>query len=233
MPLVPPTLGLSRFCPVRPGPLSRLPSPQTGTPARGAGLFGVACPLSGVCFTTGDYYDTGGDLLGLIETLSAGSWTATEAPVPLDAGADPQTQVWEPSCPSQDFVPCPAITSRRMGIPRGYSTRFGMAAGRPAKPQSPTTHRPVNPQAFFTRSRAAAFECVGVGKYTDSSGNTQGLIDFLYYPGGTVTPSKITGLIGNVGDKVSGSGWTKDTSVTLNSVLAPLTLPRPVTLRIR
>ena len=42
----------------------------------------IACPLSGVCFTTGDYYDTGGDLLGLIETLSAGSWTATEDPSP-------------------------------------------------------------------------------------------------------------------------------------------------------
>ncbi|HEY5009725.1 MAG TPA: Ig-like domain-containing protein, partial [Acidimicrobiales bacterium] len=75
-----------------------------------------------------------------------------------------------------------------------------------------TTALPVgNPDsltAVFTPTTGAAF-----------SGSTSNTVQYVVSapgPGGTVTLYKSTALIGNYGDKVSGTGWTHDTSVTLN-----------------
>lgn len=45
----------------------------------------MACESAGACVATADYVDSANQLLPLIETLSGGTWTATQAPLPGDA----------------------------------------------------------------------------------------------------------------------------------------------------
>jgi sugar lactone lactonase YvrE len=61
------------------------PLPPDGSVSTYAFLNDVVCPVAGSCVAVGSYRDTSNDLEGLIETLSAGVWTPTEAPLPLDS----------------------------------------------------------------------------------------------------------------------------------------------------
>jgi hypothetical protein len=45
----------------------------------------LACQAAGVCVATASYMDNANEILPVIETLSAGTWTATQAPLPSDA----------------------------------------------------------------------------------------------------------------------------------------------------
>ena len=87
-------------------------------------LNAVSCAADGDCVAVGTYSDTAGDTQGVLEALSGGSWSATEAPLPTGAEADPGVQL--------DAVSC-----------------------------------------------AADGGCAAVGTYTDSAGNTQGLLEVL------------------------------------------------------
>jgi Cutinase len=60
----------------------------------------VSCASVGNCVAVGAYGDSSGNGQGLLLTLSGGSWTAAEAPVPTDAASDPTEQVQGISCPS-------------------------------------------------------------------------------------------------------------------------------------
>ncbi len=46
---------------------------------------GMACESAGACVATAGYVDHANEVLPLIETLSGGTWTATQAPLPGDA----------------------------------------------------------------------------------------------------------------------------------------------------
>ncbi len=63
-------------------------------------LGGLTCITGGSCVATGNYSDMSGDQQGLIETLAAGTWTAVEAPVPPNAGANPRLTTSAPACPA-------------------------------------------------------------------------------------------------------------------------------------
>jgi hypothetical protein len=59
-----------------------------------------ACPASGSCVAVGDYYDGNGDQQGLVDTQSDGAWTSLQAPLPVNAGTDPQALLFAITCPS-------------------------------------------------------------------------------------------------------------------------------------
>ncbi|MDQ2839035.1 MAG: hypothetical protein M3Y89_16720, partial [Actinomycetota bacterium] len=66
-----------------PMPVPPLPANANGT---AAGLSWVVCPAVDYCVAAGSYTEVvSGNNLGLIETLSNGSWSAIQAPVPADA----------------------------------------------------------------------------------------------------------------------------------------------------
>jgi GH25 family lysozyme M1 (1,4-beta-N-acetylmuramidase) len=114
---------------------------QAALPSNGDGDFvdtdlsGVTCTAAGSCVAVGSFYDSDYDTDGLIETLSGGTWSATEAPLPTNG---------EPL----------------------LSLLNGVACSGPGS-------------------------CVAVGKYHDTSGNTQGLIETLT-PSTTPTSFSIT-----------------------------------------
>jgi hypothetical protein len=53
--------------------------------AQGGILESIACQSVTVCVASGNYSDQAGDELGLIETLSSGTWSSTAAPLPPNA----------------------------------------------------------------------------------------------------------------------------------------------------
>jgi len=58
----------------------------SGTTQQGV-LASVSCPVSGTCTAVGSYVDGTGRTLGLIDTLSGGSWTGATSPSPTGAGS--------------------------------------------------------------------------------------------------------------------------------------------------
>lgn len=77
-----------------------VPLPADAIPGQFGSFDGLSCPAAGTCVAVTDYVDASGNEQGLIETLSGGSWTATEAPLPADAGPDPLAALGAVSCPS-------------------------------------------------------------------------------------------------------------------------------------
>ena len=69
---------------------------------QGTGLFSVACQAMGTCEAAGSYIARDGALAGVIDTLSGGTWTAVQAPLPANAAkANPLFVVFESAaCPS-------------------------------------------------------------------------------------------------------------------------------------
>jgi len=59
---------------------------------RSGNLLSVACEDADACVAVGGYIDSDGDGQGLIETLSGGDWTTTEAPVPANAATSPRNR---------------------------------------------------------------------------------------------------------------------------------------------
>ena len=129
------------------------------------------CPATGTCVAVGTYTDTTGDVDGLIETLSGGTWTPTEAPVPANAGANPFLDQ-----NALDAVNCPMAGSCvAVGM---YSNKSGdmeviietLASGRWIPTALPL---PVKSSSssfgfddFYAVTCPAVGSCVAVGTYT-------------------------------------------------------------------
>jgi hypothetical protein len=84
-----------------------LPADAAGNPnvyfEPGPGTNFVSCPSVSFCVAAGDYTGTSGSTEGVLETWSDGTWTATEAPLPADAAADPEAALLGLSCPTASF----------------------------------------------------------------------------------------------------------------------------------
>jgi hypothetical protein len=69
------------------------------------GIGALACESVGACVATAGYVDNANEILPLIETLSDGTWTATQAPLPTDAA--PGTG--QSNATYLQLVTCPAV----------------------------------------------------------------------------------------------------------------------------
>ena len=69
----------------------------------GPGTNLVSCPSASFCVAAGYYTDASGSTEGLLETWSDGAWTATKAPLPADAAANPAAAILGVSCPTASF----------------------------------------------------------------------------------------------------------------------------------
>jgi hypothetical protein len=77
-----------------------VPLPADALPGQFSNFNAVTCPAAGTCVAVSSYTDASGNQQGLIETMTGGTWTATEAPVPANAAADPLAGLDGISCPS-------------------------------------------------------------------------------------------------------------------------------------
>ena len=78
------------------------PLPSDAAPASSANtvLTSVSCPAPGSCVAVGYYNNTGGNTVGLVDTLSGGTWTPTPAPQVSDANTNKNVQLAGISCPA-------------------------------------------------------------------------------------------------------------------------------------
>jgi len=169
--------------------------PGDGDQSKPAFISEVACPAPGSCVATGWYTDSNGDIQGLIETLSTGSWSASTAPLPGDAQPRP--------LPSQGLPPTDLVVVRcaAMGdcVATGNYTdsKGGMqplietlsqgnwTAGKATLPSDAAA---PNPNAFlWAIACQAPGSCVAGGHYNTRGGQSRDLV--ATQSGGTWTPA--------------------------------------------
>jgi len=179
-------------------------SPAQGTGPAVAALDSVSCSSAASCVATGTYTDGSGDIQGLIETLSAGTWTAQAAPVgglsPADvASSNGGVQLQSVSCPADGT--CVAVggysaSGGRQGLIETLSTGTWTPTAAPLSGLNPA---PLVDAAGVLAGLAGVScpvvgTCVAVGDYEDAAGTQPGLIETL--TGGTwaAANSPTTGL---------------------------------------
>lgn len=78
------------------------PLPDGAALTHQASINSVACPAVGTCVAAGTYVDQNSVNQNLVETLSGGTWTATEVPRPAGAVTSKNSGLGAISCPSAD-----------------------------------------------------------------------------------------------------------------------------------
>ncbi|HEY7946092.1 MAG TPA: hypothetical protein VID75_00370 [Acidimicrobiales bacterium] len=159
------TLSGGRWAPTQ----APLPAKVPSTSA--ASLTAVACPALRFCVAVGSYFDAQPSALGLVDTFSAGRWTASPPPPPPpNANAAPEVFLQTVTCPATDA--CVAIGSyvdTNRNIPGLIET---LARGT----WIPTA---VPRAAVFAVTCPAPGSCVAVGSTYGKTGRLHGLIDTL------------------------------------------------------
>jgi hypothetical protein len=162
------------------------PLPADGYPD--ADLDAVACPAAGSCVAVGEYHvgssgEEGvvGDQQGLIETLSGGTWTAQEAPLPADAGSQTAVKLDHLSCPAAGT--CVAVSDYDDTGGEAQLVIDSLSDGTWTATEAPlpadAVTGPVGVPFFFSVSCPAAGTCAAVGDYATSTTGGAGLIDTL------------------------------------------------------
>jgi len=184
-------------------PLPAGAAPLSATATAGATLRSVACPAAGSCLAVGTYAKRGGNAAAaLIDTLSAGKWTAAAAPLPADAAAGQFASLSGISCPAPGD--CAAIGSyRRRSGPRFLAETLTGGAWTAASPPLPADASGSQKNLTLLDSVAcqAVGRCVAVGSYGVGSGTVDGAIDTLSrrtwtaatasLPGGAATTNQL------------------------------------------
>lgn len=159
------------------GVFTAVEAPTPGAPNDGAGLTSVACFTTTECVAVG-YYDTSsGDREGLIVGDHGGTVASIAAPLPANAGPNPVAILDSVSCGSS--TGCDALgqyetsTASHLGV---IDSRGMGPWGASAMPV-PTGSSLANPSpVIYAMSCKGTTSCLGVGRYTDSSSATQGLV---------------------------------------------------------
>jgi PASTA domain-containing protein/List-Bact-rpt repeat protein len=149
-----------------------------------------SCASAGECGTVGSYVDSSGNSEGLLLSETGGAWSpGTEAVLPANAATtNQQVVINPPSCPSAGE--CSAVGSYidSSGNSEGLLlTETGGTWSTGSEPVLPANAATTTSSGGVTRlSCPSAGNCGAVGSYTDSSGNSEGLL--LTETGGTWSP---------------------------------------------
>src|SRR5437764_917772 len=138
--------------------------------------YSLSCPSAGNCSAVGTYDDSSGHTQGLLLTETAGMWAAgVEAILPANAGSNPEVGL-SVSCTSAGNCSAVGEYDDSSGHPQGLllsETAGTWTASAAALPAALASY----PLVFLRSvSCASAGNCGAVGTYSDSSGNTQGVL---------------------------------------------------------
>ena len=139
-------------------------------------LSSVACPSSTSCVSVGQYGASNG-CAGLIETFASGSWAATPAPLPSNAGSSANANLVSVGCPTDGSCVAVGTYDETLGATEGLIDTLGngswAANGAPTPSASDSSANLQSAECESASARAV------VGKFEDSSGNVSPLADFL------------------------------------------------------
>jgi hypothetical protein len=162
--------------------LTRVPNPaDDGTYP--VGLESVWCVSASSCVADGNYTDTSGNTKGVLETLSDGTWTVEQAPLPSDAAANPN--VYFTSGPGTNLMSC--VSASFCVAAGSYTDASGGVEGLLETWSNGTwtaTQAPLpadaaaNPEAgLLGLSCPAASRCLATGIYNEASGESENLLE--------------------------------------------------------
>ena len=143
----------------------------------------ISCPTATSCVAVGEYKDTAGYSLPVVETLSNGTWTATEGALPSDAAVDTgstsdRSYLYSVACTS--VTSCVAVGGywTMTGDFKGFiATLSGSSWSAVASPLPPGAL--ASGSFLYGVSCASASSCVAVGRYVDAGSRQAGLLDTL------------------------------------------------------
>jgi hypothetical protein len=142
---------------------------------------GLSCPAVGSCVAVATLIDTDSIADGLIETLSEGSWTATQAPLPAGAGVTtPYARLGAIACPAVGS--CVAVggytdtDGNYQGLVEALSGGAWAATEAAAPANAATGYQNAGLEAVAC---PAAGSCMAVGRYIDTKGTYEGVMDSL------------------------------------------------------
>ena len=162
-----------------------LPQGTAGNPD--VNLYDLACSSVGSCVATGDYGDSNGYAQGLIETLSGGTWTATEAPLPQDAANNPVVNLYDLACSSVGS--CVATGSYYDSNRDMQGLIDTLSGGTWTAVEAPLPEgAAISDVELEALACPSVDSCVATGSYDDSNRDAQGLIETL--SGGTWTATE-------------------------------------------
>jgi len=146
--------------------LTSVPLPPGAPVGAQAGIRGVSCASVTSCVAVGGYNDAAGHEQGLLLTLSGGTWTAAEAPLPVHVAGDPQAAVFSVSCPVASS--CTAGGTYQTG-----ATSHGLLLTWSGVTNTWTpANAPASAYAVYGMSCPTVTRCVAV---SGSTSNTNGL----------------------------------------------------------
>jgi hypothetical protein len=164
-------------------------SPVLPADAEGNGTFAailaVSCLPGEHCVAVGNYLDGDGNQRALVENLSAGSWTPSEAPLPSGITVDPSASLNGVSCsifttgaaPTATTTPPPSTTTSTTTSSTSTSTpTTGSTSATPPSTPATTTTSTTTTTTSTPAESPMTTSCTIVGSYQDASGLTQGVL---------------------------------------------------------
>jgi hypothetical protein len=161
------------------------PLPDNANQQTAGSLTGISCPAPGSCVASGWYFDGDDRSLGLIDTLSGGTWTAAEAPLPADAAPGKETDQADTILNS---VVCPAFGAcvatgeytDSSGTEEGLLDTLSGGGWTAARAPLPADAAGTGQLAgLFAIACRAPGSCLAGGHYKNKGGQPRYLIDSL------------------------------------------------------
>jgi hypothetical protein len=156
---------------------TKLPHPA-GAAKPEVELGAVACPTTSSCVAAGSYTDSSG-IHALLATRSGTTWRAMTAPQPADAAAPPSSSLDALGCASASSCVAGGSFNDSSGRHEALlETLSGTTWA--AKELPPPADAAFDPEdILYSVACPSASACAGVGYYTNSAGNQQGLVETL------------------------------------------------------
>ena len=155
---------------------TKAPLPANASPD--AILSAVACTSATACTAAGQYIDNSGHDQGLIETGSGTSWTATEAPLPAGANANPVVSIYILAVGCTSATACTIVGeyADNSGNQQGLIETGSGTSWTPTKAPLPAGANANSGADLYAVACTSATACTAAGQYNDNSGQ-QGLIE--------------------------------------------------------
>jgi hypothetical protein len=148
--------------------------PLPSSSATDARLTAVACPSGSACLAAGQYRSSG-RLQGMLLSGHGSAWTATMAPLPAKAAAEPDVSLAAVACTSASS--CVAVGQYTGSSGSSYGLLvIGHGSSWTARQAPLPPDAAAHPHAQLASISCLASGCVAVGNYTDDAGNEQGLV---------------------------------------------------------
>jgi hypothetical protein len=144
-----------------------------------AEVLSIACPTAGSCIAVGTYGASDGSQLGVIDTLSDGSWTTIMAPEPANAadGSEQNASLQSVSCSTVGS--CTAVGDYVGADRANYGLIDTLSGATWIATEAPEpANATAEPDTLLAAvSCASDGSCAVVGTYEDTTGLGRGLID--------------------------------------------------------